>query len=262
MIRRLELDRSKFTHEVINILESSQFETAHTVMKSLLSIGGRMSPEEGDQFITENSNLLEYKHIASKVYESYIFNLELLDANRLLNAEKSGLSFINSVSDFGKTAHDRVRDMFEHIDFDICKCFVLVGCGSLPVTMFNVYNRTEVPKIVGLDTRSSAIELTQRAFDKYGLERMTSVMCVGQEYDFSGANVIYVANMISPKKKVIDRIVETALPGSQIILRDPYSIGRLWAEAGVDDLNEKCKIVGYGAFGPAYYSRDVYLKLS
>lgn len=254
------MDEKKIATEIENIFKGDRLGEAEVSMKMLLAIGNLMTPLEGDKFMDEHPDLLKFGPLASNLYATYIVNSENSASRKLLGSSAKNIHFSQSVSGFGKEAYERVMDMFEIVDFRLCQCFVLVGCGSFPVTIFHVFDRVNVPNIVGLDDRHDATRLFQQVIDKYQLNGMRSVNCSGQEYDFSDAGVIYIANLVSPKKDVLNRIWETAPDNAQIIVREPYSIGRLWTEKGTDDLCDKFEVVAYGDYGPAYYSRDVILK--
>src|SRR5262249_17215701 len=59
----------------------------------------------------------------------------------------------------------------------------------------------------------------------------------GAQYDYSDADVIFVANLVRPKQAVLTRILHTAPDHVRIILRDLYSLGLLWAEEGAAALD-------------------------
>ncbi|MEM1075919.1 MAG: methyltransferase domain-containing protein [Pseudomonadota bacterium] len=220
-----------------------------------------MTPSEGDQFVDDTPELHEISKLAANQYNDYILRSENEEVASLLTAEhrrESGLG--NAVNEFGKQAYSRVDGLFDRFDFEDCRRFVLVGCGSLPVTMFQVLDNTNVPEIVGLDIRPDAVQSANAIFEKDGLNRAKAVQSDGHSFDYAGADIVYVANMVSPKLRVLERILETASETVQIVLRDPYSFGRLWTERGEDALDERFEVLDYGPPSPAYFSRDVYIR--
>jgi len=257
------LSRKKIVCEIQELIESSKSDDWKHVMEMLLEIGSRMGPEEGDHLIDNYPNLLEYHNIAAKHYETYILKAEDEEVNKLLQTINGNVfNFTNFAGLFGKQAYDRVNDMFNYIDFSSCQRFVLVGCGALPVTIFQVHDNTTTPDIIGLDIRTEAIETLEMIVEKFDLKRVQPIQCSGQEFDYNDVDVVYIANLVTPKEQVLERIATTASKNVQIIMRDPYSIGRLWTEHGTEKLDSKFEIIAYGKPGPAYFSRDVFLRIA
>ena len=246
-----------------NLFEASGPEDSRGVVDALVEIGKEMGPMDGTRFISHHPHLLGFRGVAGAHYENLILKSEQAEAETLLAAEAGdGFDFTGLAGVFGKRTYDRVRDMFDHVDFSACRRFVLVGCGALPATMFHVHDMTDVPEILGLDTRAQAIEALKRITRKFGLTRIRPVLGSGEEFDFQGSGVVYVANMVSPKKRVLERIVATAPENVQIVLRDPYSLGRLLTERGTERLDPRLEVVCEGKPEPAYLSRNVFLRRS
>lgn len=136
---------------------------------------------------------------------------------------------------------------------------MLVGAGELPMTALHVHDKSEVGRIECLDTRNEAVEKVD-AFGKWmNSDRLVGTLSDGCAYDYGQADVVFIANMVTPKAKVLSRVLDTAKPRTQIILRDPYSLGLLWAEAGASTLDERVAIAAVGA-GSRFLSRDLYLR--
>ena len=155
--------------------------------------------------------------------------------------------------------YNRVREMFDRVDFSGCRQFVMVGCGRLPVTMFHVHDRTESTDIVGLDVVPEAVDTAREIAARFGYARVGTELCEGQAYDYRDAQIVFITNMISSKAAVLSRIAETAPPEVRIIVREPYSLRRLWSESGERSLDPRLEITGRGS-NNATLSRDVYLK--
>jgi hypothetical protein len=85
-------------------------------------------------------------------------------------------------------------------------------------------------------------------------------LCDGRAYDFSRAQVIFVANMVSPKAAVLSRIADTAAEGVQVVVREPYSLGRLLTESVEDSLDSRLEITGKGHGWRGNLSLDLYLR--
>ena len=65
--------------------------------------------------------------------------------------------------------------------------------------------------------------------------------------------------MISAKAAVLTRIAESAPADVLVVVREPYSLRRLWSESGERSLDPRLEIVGKGSTNRTL-SRDVYLK--
>lgn len=138
---------------------------------------------------------------------------------------------------------------------------VMVGCGPNPSTILHAYDKVRIPEIVGLDTLPFAIETTRLLIERLRLTGVQAELCDGRAFDYSGAEVVFIANMMSPKAAVLSRIADTAPANVQVVLRDPYSFGRLWAERGQEDLDPRLEVVatGWPSDGVAL-SRDLFIR--
>jgi hypothetical protein len=136
---------------------------------------------------------------------------------------------------------------------------VMVGCGGRPFTMFRIHDQTAVPEIIGLDIVPEAVETANRLAAKLGYERMRAELCDGCEYDYSEAQVVYVASMVSPKAAVVSRIAETAPENVQIVLWEPVSLGRLWAENAERTLDQRLEVTGRTSIW-RNLTRDVFVR--
>lgn len=143
----------------------------------------------------------------------------------------------------GKDTYDRVSDMFAHVDFRQCRRLVMVGCGPNPSTIFHVYDKTRIPEIIALDMLPFAIEATGALVEQLKLSRVKTELCEGSAFDFARADIVFVANMVSPKAAVLARIADTAPADVQIVLREPHSLGRLWAESGEQELDPRLEVI-------------------
>jgi hypothetical protein len=188
-----------------------------------------------------------------------IFASEAAEAQAILaSAPPPALGYRGVVGHEGAAHYDRVADMFTHVDFSNCRRFVLVGAGELPSTALHVHDRTTVAHIDCLDTRPEAVRSVEAIAAWLGSDRLRALRFDGARYDYSEADVIFVANMVTPKQAVLARILDTAPEHVRIILRDPYSLGLLWAEEGGVALDPRLSIVARGAPSRSL-SRDLFL---
>jgi hypothetical protein len=107
-----------------------------------------------------------------------------------------------------------------------------------------------------------AIETASKLADRLGYGRARFAASDGASYDYGKADIIFVANMVFGKKAILSRIADTAAPGVLVILRDSYSLGRLYAENGARGLDPRFEIMGEGEKDRSVaLSYDVYLRL-
>ena len=195
----------------------------------------------------------------AKFYVDSIFAREAAEAHAVLaQAPRPGLGYRDVASHEGVASYDRVADMFTHVDFSNCRHFVLVGAGELPMTALHVHDRTGVAHIDCLDTRPEAVRSVEALAAWLASDRLRGLRFDGAQYDYSNADVIFVANMVRSKQVVLARILDTAPDHITIILRDPYSLGLLWAEEGGAALDPCVSIVARGA-GSRFLSRNLFL---
>jgi len=148
--------------------------------------------------------------------------------------------------------------MFDQVDLSACREFTMVGSGPLPVTLLHVADRTDVPHIVGLDVDESAVSLATELCDRLGYARIELQVRDGRDHDYGRSDVVYVANLISPKSEVLARITETVRPGTAVVVREPFGAGVLFAECGVGPACRRLAAVAVGPGDPKFLSRHVF----
>ena len=158
-----------------------------------------------------------------------------------------------------KDAYRCLDEVFDHVDFRNCRRAVMVGCGGRPFTMFRIHDQTAVPEIVGLDIVPEAVDTANKLAAELGYGRMHAELCDGCDYDYSNAQMVYVASMVSPKAAVVARIADTASDDVQIVLWEPYSLGRLWAESAERTLDPRLEVTGRTSVS-RNMTRDVFVR--
>ena len=164
--------------------------------------------------------------------------------------------------DFAGRSYARVRDMFERVDFTACREFVMVGCGPLPVTLLHVARETRVPRIVGLDADETSARSARAICQRLARLRIEVLHRDGCDHGYGEADVIYLANLIRPKARVLACIAGAARPGTRVIVREPFAAGALLAEQGIDPRDPRLKLLAFGPGDPRFLSRHVFLERS
>ncbi len=204
--------------------------------------------------------LTSYRPILTDLYRKYILSVEEAELARLVSRPTAGDQLFGEMAgEAALMAYNRVSDMFQHVDFLPSHRFVMVGCGQMPVTALHVNDRTQVGEIICLDVSDKAVAAVEALGATLNTHRLQAFRFDGQKYDYCSANVIYIANMVSPKISVVSRVLDTADRSAAIIIREPYSFGRLWAECAEDFLDSRLVVKARGC-GSRYLSRDVYFQ--
>ena len=139
-----------------------------------------------------------------------------------------------SAPDFGQLLIERAKPSYERMantirlaDHAQCRKYVMVGIGRVPFSLFYLHDFTSIPEMIGIDNNPQAIEKCQQGLDLYNLSRI-SVQCKdGRHYDYSDADIVYVACFARPKKEILDQIARTAKRDCQIIVQVPEFTGSL-----------------------------------
>ncbi len=189
---------------------------------------------------------------------------EYIAANKILKDSENEreLLSIDSLGPFAVEAYSRVADMFSWSDFETCKQFIMIGCGPLPVTLLHVADKCPDINILGIDIDNESIEMAKRVVRRLGLQTIELQHNDGISYVYSGASIIYVANLVFPKAEVLKQISRSAEPGSLVILRDPTKNGSHLADVGFDAIDESYSIEGMGIENEMFQSKHVFLRLT
>ena len=68
---------------------------------------------------------------------------------------------------------------------------------------------------------------------------MRAELTDGRDFDFTDSRIVFVAKMTTPKGAVLSRIADTAPQDVRIVVREPLSLGRLWAESAEQTLDPR-----------------------
>ena len=176
-------------------------------LEALLAFVSSIDPAQCEQLYAENPGLQDRQSLLSALYARYVRMNEIQEVERKLSNKGNGAddSHLSGMGDFAESSYRRVQDMFERVDFSTCRQFVMVGCGPLPVTILHVMNKTDVPEIIGIDIDENALNLNKAAFPLPD-GRLKMIHTDGSEYDYSAADIVYIANLISPKSEVLSQV--------------------------------------------------------
>jgi hypothetical protein len=227
------------------LLMSSTDRAPDELMPELLRFADSVGDDACEALLAANPEMFRHTPALAKAYCQWMVDDDMAEAARLLQGER--------------LVHRPKGDLFQAVDFANCKRMVMVGCGASPSTVFQICDKTDVPEIVALDVLPDAIRMVRALSSQLGISRVRAEVGSGQDFDFAGADVIIVANLVSPKAAVLSRIADTAPAAVQIVSRDPYSLATLWTERAESNLDPRLKVVGRG-IGSHLRTRDIYIR--
>ena len=249
-------DPDRLPREIASALALGRAGNVESAILTLVRFALEIGTERAEALVSPESPLLELRQEFSSFYQTWIVGIERAEAEHVMRSPlRAGQKFRDAAGVNAAVAYDRVEDVFTYCEFEKIDRFVLVGAGHLPVTALHVHDRTAVTRIDCIDIQADAAAGIERLSQWCGSKRIRAHCDDGQNYDFGDADVVYIANMVSPKPAVIRRALEPAPAHPQIIVREPYSLGCLWAEkTGIEDE----LLIGAKGRGSPFLSRDIF----
>jgi SAM-dependent methyltransferase len=242
---------------VVKILNQLGQNSPEVEIESLVNIAVKKS-DAGDAYLKSNPQFRKYAPQLRAIYQKSIVSMEQR-ATRLICSKPNIGEITQRIDADALSAYRRIDDIFEHIDFTTARLFVMVGCGYFPVTALQATQRFKNLKVVALDTDPQALIGGRQVTQSLGLTNIEFNLHDGATYDYTGADIIFVANMVSPKDATIRRILDTSRHDTSIVVREPYGLGCLWTERAEDSLDSRVCIKHFGV-GSRYLSRNAFLR--
>lgn len=159
--------------------------------------------------------------------------IEVYEKNNILQLKQNFSTIKNYLSlEYNKKFYQDISTEFDNLDKYMKKSnnFVMVGCGSFPITMFVAHEKYNKLNIIGIDSSSEAIMNAKELKNKLSYKNILFDIIDGINYDYSKADTIFIANLVIPKTKVLKRIAMTCCKGTNILLRVPIVYGSLLSE--------------------------------
>jgi hypothetical protein len=247
--------------ELLARLDRAADDHAVVLLEELLRSLAALSVNGDETWLTRYPHWLRWQSKLAMRYARYVREQEWLAAKELLGGTQGGGLSLAQAGEFAQRTYARVADMFTHVDFSGCRRFVMVGSGPLPATLLHVLDRTPVAKAIGLDVDTEAIDIARQLARSFAIPGLEILQEDGGSYDYAAADVVYIANLVVPKAKVLRRVSETARIGIQVVLRDPFALGCLLADTGLDTLDSCYEVWGQGRGDSRFLTRDVFLRL-
>ena len=193
-------------------------------------------------------------------HTEYIKQKEYEAADKLLKNTNTDCG-VDKLGDFAKSAYHRVADMFQHEDFRHCRRVAMIGCGPFPMTALHIINQYPNIHIDAMDIDLIAIRAAQQVIDRCSLNKHIALHHKnGIAHDYQATNIVYIANLVRPKREVLQRIHATCSPNTLVILRDPTEMGKEYAESGLATLGPEFTVEHIGNGDDTFHSRHVFLR--
>lgn len=241
------------------LLSSPADRDAFDLVRAIDALADAIGPAAAEHLLEREPELQDIRPTLRDEFNTYVVGIERSDTQRLLDAEiPAPVSFRTLATPNALGMFNRLAGLAAHVAKPDMRRIVMVGCGWRPVTMFHLHETTDAREVIGLDVVPDAVETAATLARKLGYDRMRMELCDGVSFDYAGADLVYVASMVSPKRAVIARILETAPEDVRIVLWEPISLGRLWLESSEPDRHPQLEITGRGPV--VRLSQDVFAR--
>lgn len=241
------------------LLRLADDRNVETTVSEICDLAMEMGDDTAEALLEQHPDLFDLaKPLAhmrlQSVHAVEVAEVEHLSAQRF---EKPVL-FKDVASAYGIEVYRHLGTMVDFVDFRDCRRVVMVGCGRVPYTSFRIHDHADV-EIIGLDTDPDAVKAANALADQLGYTRFRAEVGDGRSYDYSHAQAVFATAFVAGKAAMLSRIADTAPENIQIAAREPYSLGRLWAESCRLDSEPRLALVVRGD-GWSGLSRGMYLK--
>jgi len=247
---------------LLNDLKRFREDTFFSLMQALVSNLRDINDPMTLELFKRSKHFREYQSFFISQQSFYYHAIELAEALSLKKKLHSGSQALLEILDleFSRNAYLRMKDTSAFMDFSRCETFIMVGCGPLPASLFYIHENTDVQAIIGLDNNREAVDSAKELIERLEFPRIHVRQTDGRDFDYEKADVIYVANLASPKRSILNQILETAKKDVQVILRDPYGFGILLSESGMEALDHRFQLTGEGIENEYFLSKHFFLK--
>ena len=167
------------------------------------------------------------------------FHERLIEIHEKENILKSSNNF-SSIGEYlsleyNKKFYQDISNEFNKLDkyMKDSKNFIMIGCGSFPITLFSVCEKYKQLNTIGIDSSPEAIINAKELKGKLKYKNVIFEIVDGINYNYINMDTIFIANLVIPKTKVLKRIAMTSKPGTKILLRVPVMYGSLLSEDAV-----------------------------
>ncbi len=112
-------------------------------------------------------------------------------------------------NNFLKDKYINKENIFKDVDLSSKKRIVCVGCGSMPETMIYLYEHFKTQEIIGIDNNFEAVYIANQLISHLWITNINIIHSDWAVYDYTWADFVYIAALVTPKDKVVTRITQT-----------------------------------------------------
>ena len=159
--------------------------------------------------------------------------LEIYEKNQIIKSTNKFKSIKDYLLlDYNKNFYNDISNEFKGLDkyMKCAKKFIMVGCGSFPITLFSVCEKYNKLNVTGIDSSPEAIINAKELKNKLSYKNLFFEIIDGINYNYKDMDTIFIANLVIPKTKVLKRVAMTCHSGTKILLRIPIMYGSLLSE--------------------------------
>jgi hypothetical protein len=160
---------------------------------------------------------------------------------------------------FARASYERVRDIETLLDLSRCRRAAMIGCGAFPATALWLRDHYPLLECLCVDIDGRSVALAHRLVEKFAFTGLVMREADGCAIDYGGFDFVYVANQVTPKARVLERLATTANAGVRVVVRNPYGVGLLLAECVRTALPERFVVRAEGTRSPGFLSVDLVL---
>lgn len=201
-----------------------------------------------DSLFVENGRVAAFNHLITNSQEYLKFKVKFthaenfferiieLDENENIISKVQQYPEVKNIEsyltdEFNKLFYNDVKIEIKRLNSYLSnKNFVMVGCGSLPITLLAFCNEYPDMSFIGIDNSSEAVRKALDIKRCFGIRNLHFDIVDGENYDYIDSDTIFVANTVIPKIKVLRQIAMSAKSGTKIIIRVPVLSGNLLSE--------------------------------
>lgn len=173
-----------------------------------------------ENFFERHIELAENESVCQQIRQQHNKRIQLNELQKYLT------------DDFNKLFFNDVKIEIEKLSeyFSQGHPFVMVGCGSMPITILSYCQEYPNESFIGIDNSAEAISKAIEIKKIFNINNLHFDIIDGINYNYENARTIFVANTVIPKIKVLKQIAMSAKEKTKIIIRIPISAGKLISE--------------------------------
>ena len=189
----------------------------------------------------------QYKQYFSYITKYYLRTLQVIGAlNMAKNFNKNVplLSYLNS--EYSKNIYDKTITDLKLIDINKYKNVYVVDTWANSATTFAFYLNTSIKKIIWLCNSHEAAYLAEEAFRKLNNNRLEFLYNDWKHIEYAKADLVYLINFTTWKKKILDKIAETSWDDITILARAPIQLWKMIFENPLKGLHPRLTVIHKG----------------